>query len=361
MSPKHKHFTQLTVTTAEWEHLLAPISEDAPTGESLRYDQTYDQIKEARRYDEPSLPQGDWKTELKKANWEDARYLCIEALTTRSKDLQITAWLMEAWLHLHGYQGLKEGLRLFISLSEKYWDNLYPPIEDGDLDYRLSPLVWLNEKLSTQLGHVPITAPTTNDAELYTFNEREFAWWLDNRSSEEKEAAKAEGKPTRSQFLTSATLTPRAFYVHLAADLQSVIDYTDQLNQLINKHGGEQAPSVGKFRQRLEDIQNLVKATLKDKPGETEDDTETIEDEAAVLSSSRGQRKALIRSRDDAYRSLAEAAEYLMKTEPHSPTPYLVKRAIKWGNLSLTELLMELVNNEHDLAAIYNLLGIKDK
>ncbi len=64
-------------------------------------------------------------------------------------------------------------------------------------------------------------------------------------------------------------------------------------------------------------------------------------------------------SRSEAYRRLAEAADYLLRTEPHSPTPYLVKRAIGWGNMSLTELLMELVNSENDLAGIYNLLGIK--
>jgi type VI secretion system protein ImpA len=39
--------------------------------------------------------------------------------------------------------------------------------------------------------------------------------------------------------------------------------------------------------------------------------------------------------------------------------PYLVRRAISWGNLSLAELLEELLQKNADLPTIYALLGIK--
>lgn len=68
-----------------------------------------------------------------------------------------------------------------------------------------------------------------------------------------------------------------------------------------------------------------------------------------------------IRSRREAYQRLDEVADYLLQTEPHSPTPYLVKRAVSWGDLSLNELLQELVNDEHDLRAIYILLGMRNR
>jgi predicted component of type VI protein secretion system len=65
-----------------------------------------------------------------------------------------------------------------------------------------------------------------------------------------------------------------------------------------------------------------------------------------------------ISSRDEAYRRLAEAAEYLSRVEPHSPAPYLVKRAIQWGSLSLPELLPELVRNQSELAELFRLLQL---
>ena len=65
-----------------------------------------------------------------------------------------------------------------------------------------------------------------------------------------------------------------------------------------------------------------------------------------------------ITSREEAFRRLDEAADYLMRTEPHSPCPYLVKRAVAWGNMPLTVLLQELVRGEGDLQELYGLLGM---
>ena len=67
----------------------------------------------------------------------------------------------------------------------------------------------------------------------------------------------------------------------------------------------------------------------------------------------------VIASRAEAYLKLREAADFLMRTEPHSPVPYLIRRAISWGNLSLGELLEELLHKNADLATVYTLLGIK--
>ena len=68
-----------------------------------------------------------------------------------------------------------------------------------------------------------------------------------------------------------------------------------------------------------------------------------------------------IKTRAQAYQRLIEAADYLMRTEPHSPTPYLVKRAVAWGRMSLTELLSEIVNTPEDLNSIFSLLGIRGR
>ena len=56
---------------------------------------------------------------------------------------------------------------------------------------------------------------------------------------------------------------------------------------------------------------------------------------------------------------LTDAADYLMQIEPHSPTPYLVKRAIGWGRMTLTELLAELIRNPNDLMELYSFLGMR--
>ena len=64
-----------------------------------------------------------------------------------------------------------------------------------------------------------------------------------------------------------------------------------------------------------------------------------------------------IRTRDEAYRMLDEAARFLERTEPHSPVSLLIRRAIVWGRMPLPALLGEMMR---DQALTYRLLGIEE-
>ena len=97
------------------EDILTPVPGDKPGGADLRYDPVYDKIKEARR-EEEDLDQGDWKRERKVADWVMVSKLCEEAIATRSKDLQLAAWLSEAAIRQRGFSGLIEGLTLIHGL-----------------------------------------------------------------------------------------------------------------------------------------------------------------------------------------------------------------------------------------------------
>ncbi len=86
------------------------------------------------------LPQGDWSREVKKADFPLVIKLTTEALSTKSKDLQLAAWLTEAILFRDHIAGLREGLDLLRGFMETFWDTLYPEIDDGDLEFRAGPL-----------------------------------------------------------------------------------------------------------------------------------------------------------------------------------------------------------------------------
>ncbi|MGA4817691.1 type VI secretion system protein TssA [Pseudomonas aeruginosa] len=63
-------------------------------------------------------------------------------------------------------------------------------------------------------------------------------------------------------------------------------------------------------------------------------------------------------SREDAYRQLLLIADYLARTEPPGPVPYLIKRAVEWGNKPLSELLAELINADSEARRVWSLLGV---
>lgn len=65
-----------------------------------------------------------------------------------------------------------------------------------------------------------------------------------------------------------------------------------------------------------------------------------------------------IRDRAHAYRLLQDVADYLSKHEPHSPTPYLLRRAVAWGGMPLPDLLREVVHQEGDLSRYLAMLGL---
>src|SRR6266566_2949990 len=129
------------------EDLLQPIPGSNPAGANLRYDPIYDKIKEARR-EEEDVDQADWPLVIK---------LSGEALATKSKDLQIAAWLTEALLKQESLGGLRAGLGLLRGMLEKFWDQLYPELEGGDAELRAGPLTWVGRYLDAGVRTVPLT------------------------------------------------------------------------------------------------------------------------------------------------------------------------------------------------------------
>lgn len=354
------------------ERLLAPISGTRPSGEPLRYAGLYDEVQEARREDDPTLPQGVWKTELKKADWPEVERLCQEALETRTKDVQLASWLLEAWLHLDGAAGVTHGLRLLGGLCESFWETLYPAVEDGgDPEARLAPLWWIEERLSEKVRqHIPVTDPGTDEAPAYTLADWESACHLENLARNNPAVLKAaDGDPakvTPPKFLASVSLTPVSFYAALGSDMHDALEAAGALGALLESRCGAQAPGFRRFTASLGAIQQMVQRVLDEKPRDTDETEEEDDDMAMPLwADDRGEEPepastgGPIRSRAEAYRRLAEAADFLMRTEPHSPVPYLVKRAVGWGSLSLSELLQELLRDGSELNSMYSLLGIK--
>lgn len=355
------------------ERLLAPIAPDRPAGDWLRWEPVYDEIKHLREEDDPNLPQGVWQRELKRADWAGVAALCTETLATRSKDLQIAAWLTEAWIHRHGFPGLERGLRLLCGLCQGFWESVHPSLEDVGLEARLSPLAWVADRLPLPLKQVPVTSPASEDSVPYGWADWEAGAYLANLAKRDAAAAaKAQerGMVPQARFQVSISLTPTPFLAALSGEVAGALAAIDELAAALEGLCGEAAPSLTPLKSPLASIQTWL-ARLLEERGETapgvsatpvnpeEIPTMEGEDAPAAPPPAPAPRPAGIASRAEAYQRLNEAADYLMRTEPHSPAPYLVKRAVSWGNMSLADLLQELLQKNADLPTLYALLGIK--
>jgi type VI secretion system protein ImpA len=336
---------------------LIDISGSSPVGTDLKYDPVYDKIQESLRED-LDLPQGVWVQDLKVADWRGAETLCADTLQKQTKDLQIAGWLVEIWMSLYQMPGLNNGLDLVLKLSEKYWDTIYPLSQDGDTEFRMAPFLWLNEKLSKRTHRIIVTDPVNA-----TVGPQTFAQYLAIRDYlHQKETPPATLSQNLNDFQTSLARTSSDFFRQLHKDTQETIAITQKIESFLDAKFGRHGPTLYHMREALGEFTQYCEQTLGDR-GESlieEKQEEKVEGNSSV-SNPLPEAPAMggpIKSRDDAYRVIQEAADYLYKIEPHSPTPFLIRKAISWGHLSFEQLMNEVVQDQGSVADMRRLLGL---
>ena len=67
---------------------------------------------------------------------------------------------------------------------------------------------------------------------------------------------------------------------------------------------------------------------------------------------------ASVRSRQEAFQTLSRVSEYFRLTEPHSPISYALDQIVRWGRMSLPELLAEIVTDRTAREEIFKRTGI---
>lgn len=336
--------------------LLNPISGDNPAGENLRYAPVYDKIKEARR-EEEDLAQGDWTRERKVADWPLVIKLTSETLATRSKDLQLAAWLAEAMLRKEGVPGLREVLEVTRGLLENFWDGLYPELEDGDAEFRATPLQWIGDRLEQPVKKSPLTK---KGLDWYRYKESrtvgtEEAASQSDQKKEAREQAIADGKITQEVFDQQFEETPKSFYVALLESFDGAMESLSVLSGICNEKFGDAAPSFGTLQRTLEEVRQTVYILLQAKrekepdapvaAPEPEAEAEVSESSHAVAvepagavaavraPSRKGSLSAEPTDRDDAIARVVVAAKFLRQQDCYSPAPYLLLRGLRWGEL----------------------------
>ncbi|OLE51435.1 MAG: hypothetical protein AUG51_23360 [Acidobacteria bacterium 13_1_20CM_3_53_8] len=365
---------QSAPTVVEVEALLAPIPGENPAGESLQYSGLYDEIREARR-EEDNLAQGDWQREPKLADWPKVVALSSDALVSKTKDLQICAWMNEALVELYGFVGLRDGLHVMRGLHEQFWDKAYPEMEEGDMEARANALAWMDRQLSIPIKEIPLTKSSAGVD--YTYLQWEDSTKFDipdnldtmdgdarSRFADLKAQAEAEGKTTGEMWRKAKGATRRAFYEETYALLNECWQEFQALDRVMDEKFQRQTPGLSTLKKSLDDIRTLVEKVVKEKRILEPDSLSA--GEAATDGGAAGEEGATggrgltgpVRSRADALRRLEEVAAYFQQTEPHSPVAYLVQRAIKWGQMPLELWLQDVIKDNNVLGQLRETLGL---
>lgn len=344
------------------EQLLEPISPESPSGADLSFSPELDAISQARRFDDPSLAQGEWITDLKEADWPFVVRRCVDLLQTTSKDLRLAVWLAEAAVKTDGLRGLGEALRTLAGLCQDYWDvGLYPESDGDDHDQRIGNLSWILARMPSLLRETPIT-----DGKQGRYSTIDF-------ETARKAASSSNGGAVTGPKLADLEAARRhnsaAFVDAFGADIALCMAALGELEAVADERLGTDSPGFSAARNALVDLQRMVptgsQAVAAPEAGApalsalaTEDAGEAYGVGSAAPVAPAGP-PGTIQTRAQALAQLRAVAQFFRRTEPHSPVSYYADKAADAGEQNLHDWLKSVVKDGATMAHIEELLGVQ--
>jgi len=370
-------------TVLDFDALLAPISDEQPSGAELKSDAAknaiYYSVKDARdsaRSAERQLITAESETasDLDPPDWVGVKAKCVDAIAHHSKDVWIAAWLIEALCRLNGFAGLRDGFRLVHEMCDRFWDGIHPAPDDDGYATPMAQLRGLNGDesegaLLRPIEAIPLTRSSTYGA-LCMYNFRQAADLQQITDPTRRQAKIDQGALTLETFDKAVRESPAPFLRDLFDDIEQAIEEFRKMSDLLDarcgkdEYGEPAAPPSSNIRQLLEDCRDRVKVMARhvleagsaDAPAEEGGEMIAGGDGGDNTPAAPGQKRLV--TRDDALDALLQVADYFRRTEPHSPVSYSLEQAVRWGRMPLPELLAELIPDETARAAMYLRAGI---
>lgn len=356
--------------------LLAPISDEQPTGSDIREnasaDSPYYKIKDARNsaraHERSSM--FEYSAEANEC-WRTVLEVAPKILKEEAKDLEITSWYIEALIRIKGFAGLRDGFVLLHQLVENFWENIYPlPDEDG-IETTVAPLSGLNGQGAEGVLIAPIRRVSITEADdpgPYGFWQYQQALDVQKIADESERNAKIEANGFGIEEIEKAvTHSSQEFFVNNRDDLEECISQYREIGKKLDEYcGAQEAPSVSNIINTLQQTLGAVKHLGQDKfpiedvVTESDDSVESSDDAQAPAQAAPAS-TGPIQSREHAFKQLKIISEYFLKTEPHSPISYTLDKVIKWGDMSLTELISELIPDGSSRQHYSSLTGVNSE
>lgn len=370
-------------TGFDLDALLAPFEGDSPQGIDVREDfsarSPYSRLRDARsnardaeRQAEAPDPDGPQPADPGPL-WRALRELGVKVLTETTKDLEIAAWVTEAYIRSHGLSGLAAGVRLITGLSEQYWDTVYPLPDDYGMETRVAPITGLNGHDGNGSLRQPLfqlklfERADGSDVALYQYRASASLPTLDPERRQQRIDSGAIPfddleRDARSVGIRMLTL--------LREEATDALDAWETMAALLDEKAGADSPSTSHVRDLLRElieIANRYASPAADDAGGAGTDVALRVDggggpvvQAGGVATFAVPATALA-NREDALRALENIATFFRKTEPQSPLSYTLDEAVRRGRMSWPDLMKEIIADRDSRNAVLTSLGIRPR
>jgi type VI secretion system protein ImpA len=354
----------MATSQIELDSFVAPISDELPAGTDPRSDPSPDNDYRAMRdaRDEARRVERDLEKSRNEAlpHWKKVRDFGEKVLIARAKDLEVACCLLEAWVRLEGFAGLHKGLALLRELASQFWGDLYPRPDEGEADAaRALPIDRLAGPLAEALEHVPITG-LGNAGPFANWQYRQ-ALALEKTSGEQREMLLTRGTATLESIQQAAADTETQVFRDMVADLDGSRQELAQLDHvLVERCGAADAPTTSTLRERIEEIEKSVRAVAGTRLVDVGDEA-AGSGTAAASTTGASDGPAVggsLRTREDAFRTLDQVAQFFERMDPQSLLAAHIKRIVRLGKMGPAEYFSEMLEDDTTRDRLFKLVGI---
>jgi type VI secretion system protein ImpA len=361
--------------------LLEPIPGDIPQGVDIREDfssqSPYNRLRDARsdaRDAEKMIDNGDPNAGDPSPMWRIVRDVGLKTLKESTKDLEVAAWVTEAYVRSHGLAGLFAGASLIKGLADQYWDGVFPLPDDYGVETRVAPVTGLNGRD----GGGSLIQPLYKlhffdrpDGTPVTFFSYQSSAQLTALPTERRDARITAGAVPWEVMEKDARGAGAAALGRLRDEATAALDAWQAMATTLDEKASEDPPSTSHVRDMLRQIHEVaIRYAPAPEAAAAEAGTDAAGAAEVVVAgdgpgagpgAGPGGFPAAARtvSRDDALKTLENIATFFRRTEPASPLAYTLDDAIRRAKLTWPELLLEVVPDAAVRQAILISLGIR--
>jgi type VI secretion system protein ImpA len=347
----------------DFDAISRPVDHGQPAGPDLEYSAVAELDRFAAGSPGTIDPATQELVRAEEPNWHKVAEQATELLG-KTKDLRVAVWLTRAELVNRGLPGLADGLKLIALLLENFWEALYPPLdrdEGGDPIERLNVLANLSpdpESLGAEIsmralrGTIILESP-----EVGRFTVRDLDYVLGRTTAPAGRTAPSES------LMAAAWRTGGAAANQVRRDGITIgLAAIQAINQLFVDNSG-QRPKLDLLQQTFKRVGDFYAKQDNEDADRAAAGQEAGCDESGASDRicAENPRSGGLVSRANATRILQQVATFVRQSEPSSPAPIFIDRAIKLLQMDFAAIVKELMPESRDRIEMLGGISLADE
>lgn len=315
---------------------LTPVTPERPCGENLEYDADFQAMEQASQ-GKTEQQFGDTIIPAEPADWTKVEKLAA-TLLTRTKDLRILLALTHAWTKRRGLAGYADGLLLLQQALTRYWDSLYPPLEEcGEIDpfYRINALAGLGDKsaLTATLRQSPLLRSAADEISL-----RDAQALLDGSKTECPDYPGGRARLVDDLARGGQPGIDAVLHIHQRLNALRTI--------LTERLGAAGVPEMEQVQKLIGAVTAACQSTdlstlIPKREPQMEQESTTVAS-VSPTSAEADWRTVSLRSREDAQLMLEKVKQYFVRHEPSHPAPLMIERVQRLIEMNFMDIIRDL-------------------